>query len=91
MTKQLSCEKLGCIIIVYSGIYDGTIFYADDIVLLVASARKMLKMIEICYKYWNKYGITLHPAKTNWIYTNVYNNVLFDINGIVIQNVDSNI
>ena len=30
LTKQLSCEKLGCTI---GGIYSGTIFYADEIVL----------------------------------------------------------
>ena len=77
--KQLSCEKLGY--------YYGTIFYADDIVLLGASARKMQKMIDICYKYGNKYGMTLNPAKTNWVYTSICNNALFDINGVAIQNV----
>ena len=51
LIKQLSCEKLGCTI---GGIYYGTIFYADDIVLLGTSARKMQKMIDICYKYGNK-------------------------------------
>ena len=51
LMKQLSCEKLGCTI---GGIYYGTLFYADDIVLLGASARKMQKMIDICYKYGNK-------------------------------------
>ena len=39
----------------------------------------MQKMIDICYKYGNKYGITFNPIKTNWIYTNVCNNVSFDI------------
>ena len=67
--------------------YYGTIFYADDIVLLGASARKMQKMISVCYKYGNKYGITLNPAKTNCIYTNVCNYVSFDIYGVAIQNV----
>ena len=82
--KQLSCEKLGCTI---GGINYGTTFYADDIVLLGASARKMQKMIDIYYKYGNKYGITLNLAKTNWIYTNTYNSMSFDINGIAMQNV----
>ena len=81
--KQLSCEKLGCTV---GGIYNGTIFYADDIVLLGASACKMQKMIDICYKYGNKYGNTLNPAK-KWICTNICNSVSFDINGAVIQNV----
>ena len=84
MIKRLSCEKLGCTI---GGIYYKTIFYADDIVLLDASACKMQKMIDIYYKYRNKYGTTLNPAKTNWIYINVCNNVLLNINGIVIQNI----
>ena len=79
MQKQLGCT--------FGGIYYGTIFYADDFVLFGASARKCIKMIEICYKYGNKYGITLIPAKTNYKYTNICNNVSFDINGIKIQNV----
>ena len=61
LMKKLSCEKLGCTI---GGIYNyGTIFFADDIVLLNASERKMQKMIDICYKFGNKYCITLNPAK----------------------------
>ena len=47
----------------------------------------MQKMIDICYKYGNKHGIILDPAKTNWIYSNICNNMSFDINDIVIQNV----
>ena len=82
--KQLSSEKLGCII---GGIYYGTIFYADDIVLLGASACKMQKIIDIYYKYGNKYCIKLNPAKSNWIYTITCNSVSFDINGVAIQNV----
>ena len=74
LMKQLSCEKLGCII---GGKYYRTIFYADDIVLLGASTRKMQKMIDICYKYGNKYGITLNPAKANWTYTKICNNMSF--------------
>ena len=69
----------------YETIY---IVHADDIVFFLGtSARKMQKMIDICCKYGNKYGITLNPAKTNWIYSSICNNVSFDINGIVIQNV----
>ena len=44
LMKQLSCEKLGCTI---GGIYYGTIFYTDDIVLFGASACKIQKMIDI--------------------------------------------
>ena len=58
LMKQLSCKKLDCTI---GGIYYGTIFYVYDIVLLSASTRKMQKMIDICYKYENKYSITLNP------------------------------
>ena len=55
--------------------------------MLGASVRKMQKMIDICYKYGNKYGITFNLAKTNWIYTNTCNSVSFDVNGVAIQNV----
>ena len=58
--KLLSSEKLGC---TKGGIYYGTIFYADDIVLFGALAHKMQKTIDICYKCGNKFGITLNPAK----------------------------
>ena len=60
--KQLSYEKVGCII---GRIYYGTIFYADDIILFSASARKMQRIIEVCYKYGSKYGIKLNPTKKN--------------------------
>ena len=52
--KQLSYEKLGCNI---CGMYYKTMFYADDIVLLGASARKMQKMIDNCHKFGNKYMV----------------------------------
>ena len=39
-------------------------------------------MIDICYKYGNKYGIILNSAKTNWIFTSIYHNVSFDINSV---------
>ena len=84
LLKLLSCEKLGCTI---GGIYYESIFNANDIVLLGASVRKMQKMIDIYYKYGNKYSITLNTAKTNWMYTNTCNSVSFDINGVAIQNV----
>ena len=48
LIKPISSEKLGCII---GGIYYGTIFYADNIVLLGTSTCKMQKMIEIYYNY----------------------------------------
>ena len=79
---------MGCTI---GGIYYGTIFYTDDIVLLGTSTSKIQKIIDICFKYGNKYGIKLNRAKTNWMYTIVCNNVSFNINGYVIQNVGSSI
>ena len=75
---------MGCTI---GGIYYGTIFCADGIVFLGASASKMQKMIDICYKYGNKYGIMLNPAKTNCLYTITCNSVSLDINDVAIQNV----
>ena len=55
--------------------------------MLGASARKMQKMIDICYKYGNKYGITLNPAKKLDVYPNTCNSVSFEINGVAIQDV----
>ena len=65
LMKQLSCEKLGCSI---GGICFRAIFYTDDIVFLGASARKMQKMIDICYKCAKKYGNEINPAKKLDIY-----------------------
>ena len=56
-------------------------FFADEIVLLGASVRKMQKMIDICYKF------VINPAETNWLYTNTCNSVSFDINGVAIQSI----
>ena len=60
MTKLL-CEKLGCMIgkFLYS-----TIFYADDIILMSASRRKMQKMINICNEYGLQFGICFNAKKS---------------------------
>ena len=39
---------LGCNI---GGIYFGTVFYADDVVVLNASVKKVQQMLNICYTY----------------------------------------
>ena len=85
--QELMKAKLGCTI---NGNYFGSIFYADDIVLVGASARKIQKMIDTWRSYCEKHGICLNPNKTKWLGTNVFNectNVVFDINGIIIENV----
>jgi hypothetical protein len=91
LMKNLINEGLGCMI---GGLYYGTIFYADDIILLGGSVIKMQKMIDICCKYGLVYGIRFNPNKTNWFYTNVYNdclNVVFYMNDVVIKKVDKSI
>ena len=78
---------LGCNI---EGIYYGTVFYADDIVLLGASVMKVQQMLNICYTYCNKYGICLNLAKSKWMCADVHNKskgVQFDLNGIKLENV----
>ena len=47
MTTLIKAD-LGCNI---EGIYYGTVFYADDIVLLGASVMKVQQMLNICYTY----------------------------------------
>ena len=63
MTKLLR-EKLGCMIgkFLYSAI-----FYADDIILMSASRRKMQKMIDICRLMNMVYSMVfaLMPRKVN--------------------------
>ena len=85
MTTLIKVD-LGCNI---GGIYYGTVFYADDIVLLGASVIKAQQMLNICYTYCYKYGIYLNSAKSKWMYTDVHNkckNVQFDLNGIKLKN-----
>ena len=64
MTKLL-CEKLGCMIgkFLYSAI-----FYADDIILMSVSRRKMQKMIDICNEYGLQYGICFNAKKSKWFF-----------------------
>ena len=45
LMKELKHKNLGCTI---GGLYFGTVFYADDIILLGASVRKMKEMVKIC-------------------------------------------
>ena len=40
------------------------IFYADDIILMSASRRKMQKMIDICNEYGLQYGICFNAKKS---------------------------
>ena len=78
---------LGCNIV---GIYYGTVFYADDIVLLGASLMKVQQMLNICYTYCYKYGIYLNSAKSKWMCPDLRNKckgVQFDLNGIEFENI----
>jgi hypothetical protein len=65
LMSRLLRAKLGCMIgdFVYSAV-----FYADDIVLLSSSRRKMQRMIDICYEYGLQYGITFNAKKSKWFF-----------------------
>ncbi len=89
--KELMRKKLGCSI---GGLYLGTVFYADDIVLLGASVRKMKEMVKVCCDYCRKYGIHINPNKTKWMCTDVYGsskNVDFEVNGVKLENTGKSI
>ena len=46
----------------------GTIFYADNVVLLSESVVNMQKMINTCYVYIVKFGICFNKKKQNrWV------------------------
>ena len=81
LMKELMHASLGCTI---GGLYYGTIFYADDIVLLGASVDKMKRMLKICSDYCHKFDICINPSKSKWLYTDVHcsnRNVVFEIVG----------
>ena len=91
LVKKLMCEKLGCVI---GDCFFGTVFYADDIVLLEALVCKIQKMINLCCEYGKKYGICFNPKKTKWLCTNAYNKHLyvnFLLNNNVIENSSNSI
>jgi hypothetical protein len=69
MTKLIG-EKLGCTIgeFTYSAI-----FYADDIVLVSGSRRKMQRMIDICNEYGIQYGICFNATKSKWFFAGKHN------------------
>jgi hypothetical protein len=46
--KELLNSGCGCMI---GDVYAGSIFYADDIILLSGSVRKMQSMLKICENY----------------------------------------
>ena len=97
LMKELKHKNLGCTI---GGLYFGTVFYADDIILLLsvfyaddiillgASVRKTKEMVKICCNYCCRYGIHINPTKTKWMCTNVYGtseNVEFEVNGVTLE------
>ena len=85
LMKKLMKEKLGCTVGDY--FYDA-IFYADDILLMSGSVRKMQKMIDMCAAYGRMFGINFNPAKSKWLCTDTFNdsgNVSFDLNGNIIE------
>ena len=87
MTTLIKEVDLGCSI---GDIYYGTVFHADDIVLLGASVMKVQQMFNIRYTYCYKYGIHLNSAKSKWMCTDVHNKckgVQFDLIGIKLENV----
>ena len=89
LMKKLKVENLRCNI---CNEQYGTIFYADDVVLLSESVDNIQKMINMCYDYGFKFGISFNPKKTKWMCTNVYSsikNVSFDPNGVTIVNDNS--
>ena len=89
--KELKHKNLGCTI---GGLYFGTVFYADDIILLGASVRKLKEMVKICCNYCFKYGIYINPTKTKWMCTNVYGtseNVDFEVSVVTLENTGDSI
>ena len=86
LMKALKHKNFGCTI---GGLYLGTVFYADDVILLGASIRKMKEMVKICCNYCCRYGIHINPTKTKWMCTNVYGTseiVDFEVNGVTLEN-----
>jgi hypothetical protein len=66
LLSRLLNAKLGCML----GEFEySAVFYADDIVLLSSSRRKMQKLIDICYEYGLQYGITFNVNKSKWFFT----------------------
>ena len=91
LMKELKHKNLRCTI---GELYFGTVFYADDIILLGTSVRKMKEMVKICCNYCCRYGIHINPTKTKWMCTNVYGtseNVDFKVNGVALENTGDSI
>ncbi len=85
LMERLLNEKLGCMI---GELSYGVIFYADDIVLMGASRRKVQRMVDICSEYGEMYGISFNPTKSKWFYTGVFDDcrdVTFALGGSVIE------
>ena len=69
LMKNSKHKNLVCTI---GGLYLGTELYADDIVLMGASVRKMNEMVKVGCNYCCKCGLHINPTKTKWMCTNVY-------------------
>jgi hypothetical protein len=83
--RNLMKENLGCYIGDY---FYGTIFYADDVLLMSGSVIKMQKILDMCYEYGVMFGINFNPAKSKWFCTDSYNdsgNVSFSLNSNIVE------
>ena len=67
--KELMLASLVCTI---RELYYGTIFNTDDIILLVASAYKMKRMLKVCCDYCHKFGIRINPSKSKLLHSDVH-------------------
>ena len=61
LMKELKHKNLRCSI---GELYFSTVFYADNIILLSASVRKMKEMVKISCNYCCRFGIHINPTKT---------------------------
>ena len=62
LVSRLEASGLGCY---FQGIFAGCVLYADDVMLMSASLRKLQLMPNICFRFANELCLTFNAKKFN--------------------------
>ena len=62
LVSRLEASGLGCY---FQRIFAGCVLYADGVMLMSGSLRKLKLMLNICFSFANEFGLTFNAKKSN--------------------------
>jgi hypothetical protein len=61
LVRLLENSGFGCM---FNGVYSGCVFYADDIILMSGSVKKLQKLLDICFSYAEEHDFVFNSKKS---------------------------